>query len=79
MATMTRSEKAAARKAAQERIDKTQAAARLIVQTGKCPDCGAPLRRNMSMSGWWQCEQLGAVGWRKDSSKPACSFQCFTA
>ena len=50
-----------------------------IVATGKCPDCGAGLRRNLSMTGWWQCEQLGAETFRKDPTKPPCSFQCFTA
>lgn len=75
---MTRSEKTAARKAAQQRIEAAQAAARIIVQNGTCPDCGAPLRRNLSITGWWQCEQYGAIGWRKDANKPPCSFQCFT-
>ena len=37
---MTRSEKLAARKAAQKRIDKAQSEARAIVVTGHCPDCG---------------------------------------
>ena len=76
---MTRTEKSTQRKAQQERIVKAQAEARAIVVTGKCPDCGAPLRQNLSITGWWQCEQLGAVGFRKDANKPACSFQCFTA
>ena len=50
-----------------------------IVATGKCPQCGRPLRRNNSMTGWWQCSQLGAKGFRADASKPSCSFQTFTA
>ena len=50
-----------------------------IVATGKCPQCGRPLRRNNSMTGWWQCSQLGAEGFRADASKPSCSFQTFTA
>lgn len=49
-----------------------------IVNTGKCPDCGAPLRYNNAITGWWQCSQYGADGYRADSSKPACSFQCST-
>ena len=49
-----------------------------IVQTGKCPQCGSKLRRNLALTGWWQCEQYGAEGFRKDASKPSCSFQCFT-
>jgi hypothetical protein len=42
-----------------------------------CPCCGAKIRRNMSLTGWWQCEQFGAVTHRKDPSKPACSWQAF--
>ncbi len=52
--------------------------ARTIVAIGICPDCGAHLRRNLSLTGWWQCEQYGSEGFRKDSSKPACSWQDFT-
>ena len=67
-----------ARKAAQERREALLAAAKALIATGRCPDCGGVLRRNLSLSGWWQCEQLGAEGFRKDSSKPFCSFQPFT-
>ena len=49
-----------------------------IIEKGKCPTCGAGLRRNNSMAGWWQCEQLGADTHRKDASKPSCNFQTFT-
>ncbi len=42
-----------------------------------CPECGAKIRRNLSMTGWWQCSQLGAEGFRADSSKPSCSWQTF--
>jgi hypothetical protein len=52
--------------------------ARAIVMTGTCPQCGGGLRRNLALTGWWQCEQYGAVGFRKDDSKPSCSFQTFT-
>lgn len=65
----------AAHRAHMEALHQT---ARAIVATGKCPDCGAGLRRNLSLAGWWQCEQYGAVGFRKDASRPACSFQTFT-
>ncbi len=54
------------------------AEAATVVATGKCPTCGAPLRRNLSLTGWWTCEQNGAVGFRKDSSKPACGYYTFT-
>lgn len=49
-----------------------------IVDSGKCPDCGMDLKRNLSLTGWWQCSQFGAEGFRVDSTKPACSFQTFT-
>jgi len=55
------------------------AKAQAIVATGKCPDCGSPLRRNLALTGWFQCSQHGADGFRADSSKPSCSFQTFTA
>ena len=58
----------------QKRLEK----ARAIVATGKCPTCGAALRRNLALAGWWQCSQYGAEGFRADSSKPACNFQTFT-
>jgi hypothetical protein len=49
-----------------------------IVATGKCPKCGSALRRNWSMTGWWQCEQLGAETHRTRPADPACSWQGFT-
>lgn len=52
--------------------------AREIVSTGACPECGGKLKRNLSMSGWWQCEQLGSEQFRKDPTKPSCAFQTFT-
>lgn len=48
-----------------------------ILRTGVCPQCGAGLHHNYSMTGWYQCDQYGAEGFRKDSSKPSCSFQFF--
>lgn len=61
------------------KMDAIHAKVAAIVATGKCPDCGAPLRRNLALTGWWQCSQLGADGFRADSSKPSCSWQGFTA
>lgn len=60
------------------RIAKAQAETRAVVKTGNCPCCGAGLRRNPSLTGWWQCEQYGSEGFRKDSARPACSWQGFT-
>jgi hypothetical protein len=70
----TKAEKAAAKAKNEKRIAEAVA----IVKTGKCPDCGCGLRRNLALTGWWQCEQYGAPGFRKDASKPSCSFQIFT-
>jgi len=52
--------------------------ARAIVATGKCPLCGAGIRRNLSMAGWWQCDQFGAEMFRRDPQKPPCNWQIFT-
>lgn len=41
---------------------------KLILEGGKCPDCGRGFRRNMAMFGWWQCEAYG----------DGCHFQMFT-
>lgn len=49
------------------------------IANGKCPRCGRPVKRNLALTGWWQCEQLGAVGFRKDPNLPSCDFQTFTA
>ena len=54
------------------------AEARAIVATGTCPTCGAKLKANLSLAGWWQCEQFGAVGFRKNPAAPSCNFQTFT-
>lgn len=70
----TRSERAAYR-AKMERLYEINKG---IVAAGKCPDCGAGLRRNLSIAGWWQCQQFGAVGFRKDAAKSSCDFQIFT-
>lgn len=65
-------------RAALERTLAAQAETRRIVATGVCPTCGGAIKRNLSLAGWYQCEQLGAVGFRKDASKPSCSWQGFT-
>jgi hypothetical protein len=49
-----------------------------IVRKGSCPLCGAKIKRNFSIAGWYQCEQLGSIGFRKDASKPSCGWQGFT-
>jgi hypothetical protein len=30
------------------------------------------------LTGWWQCSQYGAEGFRADSTKPSCGWQGFT-
>lgn len=52
------------------RMDKIHAEARAIVAKGVCPQCGASLRRNNALTGWWQCSKYGNGG--------TCSFQTFT-
>ena len=74
----------AARKAAAAAHDAKMAelltVARAIVATGKCPDCGSALRRNLSLAGWWQCGRLGADSHRAAEYRggQACNFQTFT-
>ena len=53
-------------------------AARAIVATRKCPHCGSGLRRNLSLTGWWQCEQYGSPTFRARPSEPGCGWQTFT-
>lgn len=71
-------EQRARNKERKARIEAAQAETRAVVATGKCPTCSAGLRQNLSITGWWQCEQLGAEGFRKDATKPSCSWQGFT-
>ena len=70
----TKFQKAAEKAAREARYEK----ARTIVRSGVCPICGAGLRRNLSITGWWQCSQYGSAGFRRDGVKPECSFQTFT-
>ena len=60
------------------RRERFLAEARAIVATGRCPTCGRPLRRNNSLSGWWQCSQHGAEQFRAEPSAPPCEYECFT-
>lgn len=62
---------------AKARDAKRKAQAAEIVKTGHCPECGRELRRNLSLTGWYQCSQFGAEGFRADASLPACGFQIF--
>lgn len=51
---------------------------RAIVAENRCPTCGKGIRRNLSLTGWWQCEQFGTPQFRKDAELPHCNWQCFT-
>ena len=59
-------------------IEARREAARRVVASGKCPQCGRALKRNLALTGWWQCEQYGAELFRKDPKQAECSFQIFT-
>lgn len=67
-----------ARKESALRMLKAREETLRVVANGKCPICGARLRANSSIAGWWQCAQFGAEGFRFDSTKPACNWQGFT-
>lgn len=71
-------ERRAARKASAERIAKAHAEAQAALAANRCPACGRAVRRNLALTGWVQCSQHGAEGFRADSSQPACSWQGFT-
>ena len=78
---MTREERAARkaeRVASAARIAQAQQETRAVVATGVCPRCGSKLRRNLSLTGWWQCAQFGAEQFRADKTRPACNWQGFT-
>ncbi len=47
-----------------------------ILKVGVCPDCGTKLYRNSSMTGWWQCGHVGAVGFQREAG-PHCNYQFF--
>ena len=64
--------------AQRERMERAQAEVRAAVKAGACPTCGRKLRRNLSMTGWWQCSQLGAETHRADPTQPSCDWQGFT-
>ena len=68
------------REASRKRHEELTAQNRAIVATGKCPDCGAPLVRNMAIAGWYQCAAYPCLQMRKPEFKdlPKCEFQCFT-
>lgn len=80
---MTRGQKAAEtrrrNREAKARMEAAQAETRRVVSTGQCPSCGSTLRRNLALSGWWQCQQLGAETHRARPQDPPCDWQGFTS
>lgn len=73
-----RAEKKAALKAHVARMQELRNAAIAIVAAGKCPECGAGIHRNNSMTGWWQCDRSGSASFRQDNTGAHCSWQTFT-
>ncbi len=71
-------EEIAAEVARNERVEKAQAEARAALAANKCPCCGRGVRLNLSITGWVQCDQFGAPGFRKDRNAPGCDWQGFT-
>lgn len=71
--------KAKERQEHRARMDALRAEIQAIVDKGKCPQCGAGLRRNSALHGWWQCEQFGGERFRKEPRKPSCNWQGFTS
>lgn len=65
------------RKCSEEREAARKAEAAPIIASGVCPKCGRQLKRNLSLTGWYQCQQYGADTHRADPSQPSCSFQIF--
>lgn len=72
MARITRAQKAEAKAKRMARMIEAQA----IVAKGVCPKCGTKLYRNLSLSGWWQCGRVGAVGFQKVPGAH-CDFDIF--
>lgn len=71
---MTKKERAAHK----QKMDRIHAETLEIVKTGCCPVCGRALKQNLSITGWWQCSQFGAVTRRADPTQPSCNWQGFT-
>lgn len=78
MTPKERAARAQARREQAARIEAGRAVVRAAVAANTCPTCGRGLRRNLSLTGWWQCEQLGAEQFRADPTKAPCPWQGFT-
>lgn len=61
--------------------DDRYAEADKVVATGVCPTCGAALRRNNALTGWWVCGASGEPSFRLPEYRDrpvGCTFQIFT-
>lgn len=76
----TATTKRTSRKEHAARMQALRAQARAIVATGVCPDCGFPLKANLSITGWYQCVAYACDAFREPQYRdlPKCHFQCFT-
>ncbi len=75
-----RSAKAAQRAAQTARIAAAKAQAARVLESGVCPMCGTRLRRNLAITGWYQCGAFGEPTFRETpyAALPKCDFQMFT-
>ena len=67
-----------ARVAQENRIAHARNQAQSAINENRCPVCGGSVRLNTTLDGWVTCAQRGAVGFRKDPTKPACDWNGFT-
>lgn len=74
-AAQKKAEKIRARKAHSERMAALREQGIAVVAAGKCPECGAGIHRNITITGWWQCDRSGAPGFRRDMSGSQCGWQ----
>jgi hypothetical protein len=63
-----------------QRMHECHEEARRHVERGTCPLCSAPLVRNSSLAGWYQCAGYASQSFRKPEHRdlPSCSYQTFT-
>lgn len=79
MTNEERRERAASRKASEAHMATANQEARKAITSNQCPSCGGHVHRNLSLTGWVQCDGFGAEGFRKDPNAPSCNWQGFTA
>lgn len=78
---MTREQRAERKRLNAERNARmltSQLEAQVALHKNCCPTCGRGVKVNLALTGWVQCEQYGNEQFRKDPTKPSCSWQGFT-